>query len=453
MLPSSSSPCDNPLVKERADPLISPGKVAGHVHTVNGGSNFGLDSTYADLRKSECTSCRAKADMSAYWSPQLYFQWANGSFTMVEGGGGFVYYLPRFHSSDKTKPLAFPKGFKMLAGDPFRRTYNKSAEVDQAIGWNCLGSKTPTRNPWLPKVNCPDGLRGEIRFPSCYDGVHKYESDQSHVAYSKGETGPCPASYPHRLVTLFFEVFFDVNAFKDVWHLAKDPKSPFVLAQGDPTGYGYHGDFQNGWDINILQKAIDTCDQDPFGAIEKCSVLELYDYDVEGHCRKTPDVNERVTGTLATLPGCNPVTKTTKAAKSNTCPNLETPSLFSRVMTFNGTVVPPGAQVVKGTPRTRLSFKGYKYLGCYEDKGPRLFSTTLSPPKRSVRSCVDLAKKRGFAYAGIEYGGECYASNEKPAQAKKVGYDRCKMTCDDDSTDVCGGPNARIVSLLWCRYT
>ncbi|GAA5860565.1 hypothetical protein JCM5353_000409, partial [Sporobolomyces roseus] len=156
-------PCDNPLIQERADPIISPGKVAGHTHTVNGGSNFGLDATYESLRRSECSSCRAKADLSAYWSPQLYIEWANGTFTSVphlNGGGGLIYYLPRSHRSDKSKVLAFPEEFKMLAGDPFRRNYNKNNEMDQAIGWNCLGSKGPTRNPWLPRVNCPDGLRG-----------------------------------------------------------------------------------------------------------------------------------------------------------------------------------------------------------------------------------------------------------------------------------------------------
>ena len=84
-------PCDNPLIQERADPIISPGKVAGHVHTVNGGSNFALGSTYETMRKSKCSSCRAKADLSAYWTPQLYIEWANGTFSSVphlgDGGG------------------------------------------------------------------------------------------------------------------------------------------------------------------------------------------------------------------------------------------------------------------------------------------------------------------------------------------------------------------------------
>lgn len=52
------------LIIERADPIISPGKVAGHTHTISGGSNFSPSATFAELRKSECSSCNAKADLS-----------------------------------------------------------------------------------------------------------------------------------------------------------------------------------------------------------------------------------------------------------------------------------------------------------------------------------------------------------------------------------------------------
>ena len=89
----------------------------------------------------------------------------------------------------------------------------------QAIGLNCLGSPTPTRNPWLPPYDCPDGLRGEIRFPSCWDGVNlDSPTHNTHVAYPiDNESGPCPAGYPVRIVTLFYEVsryrFFGVLIF------------------------------------------------------------------------------------------------------------------------------------------------------------------------------------------------------------------------------------------------
>ncbi|GAA5993426.1 hypothetical protein JCM10908_002183 [Rhodotorula pacifica] len=437
-------PCDNPVVVERADPIINPGAISGHTHTILGGSNFALNSTYDDMVASECTSCRAKADKSAYWTPQLYFAWANGSFSSVpQVGGGLVYYLPRAHPTDKTEVLAFPKGFKMLAGSPMRRTYNDSNLVDQAIGWNCLGSASPTRNPWLPKVKCSNGLRGEVRFPSCWNGEDLYKTDQSHVAYSQGESGPCPASHPKRLVTIFYEVMYAVDAFDDYWGEAKNPSSPFVLANGDPFGYGYHGDFLNGWDVDILQKAVRECTDDS-GVIEDCPVLELYDRATDGYCRKTPDVNEVVLGTLPKLPGCNPLTTTTEDAQGamKSCPDLVLPPIFEETTVYTGDLPPPGANTIAGAPKTLMSSTGYKYMGCYSDSGARSLPKQLTIETKTVASCLTAAKQAGYTIAGLEYGGECWAGNKLGTASKEIDYSKCNMKCGDASDQICGGPSA-----------
>jgi hypothetical protein len=92
----------------------------------------------------------------------------------------------------------------------------------------------------------------------------------SHMAYPKeNESGPCPSTHPVRLVTLFYEMMWDVDAWSKLRSQARNPTQPFVTAQGDPTGYGYHGDFLDGWDKNVLQTAIDTCTSDS-GIIEYC---------------------------------------------------------------------------------------------------------------------------------------------------------------------------------------
>ena len=52
--------------------------------------------------------------------------------------------------------------------------------------------------------------------------------------------GSCPDSHPKRFISLFYEVTWDVNDFKDMW---PDNKWPFVFSNGDDTGYGLHGDF------------------------------------------------------------------------------------------------------------------------------------------------------------------------------------------------------------------
>lgn len=135
------------------------------MHTVVGGSNFALSNSFDDMRASECTSCLVKQDKSAYWAPSLYFLFSNGSVSSVSSGL-LIYYrasppstvsgaprtsppartdvgslpaVPRFNAADKTNVTAFPDGLRMLAGNPFKRSYDGS-EAAQAIGWNCLGA-------------------------------------------------------------------------------------------------------------------------------------------------------------------------------------------------------------------------------------------------------------------------------------------------------------------------
>jgi len=101
------------------------------------------------------------------------------------------------------------------------------------------------------------------------------------VAYpSLVDNGVCPSSHPVRLVTLFYEVEWRIQDFANMWY---NSTHPFVMSTGDPTGYGLHGDFQNGWDVNILQDALNSCNASS-GSASDCPVFSNYLNNDGGSC-------------------------------------------------------------------------------------------------------------------------------------------------------------------------
>ena len=139
---------------------------------------------------------------------------------------------------------AYPEGFRMTAGNPERRNYNDST-AEQAITHVCLNYAGPAPVPEaapLPSKPCPNGVRSQVYFPSCWDGVNLDSEDhQSHMAYpSQYNSGVCPDSHPNPMISIFYEFIFGTDTFANNWY---GDKQPFVYSMGDDTGYGLHGDF------------------------------------------------------------------------------------------------------------------------------------------------------------------------------------------------------------------
>jgi hypothetical protein len=94
------------------------------------------------------------------------------------------------------------------------------------------------------------------------------------------ETSQTPI--PVRIPFIFYEVLFSVTDFPP-----QTTYQPFTWACGDDTGYGYHGDFLNGWDAEIVQKALEdpTCDASSTNNgndVKACKTLAPYVQD-PGH--------------------------------------------------------------------------------------------------------------------------------------------------------------------------
>lgn len=49
------------------------------------------------------------------------------------------------HRADKEPVYEFPAGFRMLAGDPNRRTLDVNDPAQDAVGYTCLGASDLTR--------------------------------------------------------------------------------------------------------------------------------------------------------------------------------------------------------------------------------------------------------------------------------------------------------------------
>lgn len=355
-------PCLSRSGLARLDPLVSPNSVSEHMHAIHGSSGFSSTSGWAELTAGDCTSCQVAQDKSAYWTPALYFQDASTKqFELVtQEGGMLAYYLLYPNADDPTNTVhAFPEGFRMIAGSTNVRNfsnypvpdiqksdwtgvYTTQAFLEQAaLGFNCLNYAIAPEGSlyrhFLPDkayldANCKDGVRFELMFPSCWNGAVNSTNNKDHVAYpSEVMTGNCPPDFPKRLVSLFYETIWRTEDF-----VGRDGE--FVIANGDPTGYGYHGDFIMGWDGTFLQDAVNQC-TNPSGQIEDCPLFNIQEASVYSSCSiSTPStlVAEAVSTGLASLPGNPPIVSgpepadgATAGAPAATTPVATTPAAAS----------------------------------------------------------------------------------------------------------------------------
>lgn len=327
--------------KARDDPIVSPGQTASHIHQIMGGSGFSRSSTGADLLKSECTNARVAGDMSNYWFPAMFFKDPiTGELESVP-----ISYVNVYYHMDKTTDTikAFPAGLSILVGDPTRRTAPEggyTANLDPSLGpvgnvrWTCpRSSYEPPSWPLdsdginagmgegnngigFPFKDC-DGyaspLRGDIHFPSCYKpdvGLTDYKNNMAYPTSDGNGNLNCAKGEIH-VPRLLLEVYFETSSivpgkgFQDRWdHSSGKGPQPFLLSNGDTTGYGWHADFMAGWDEDVLQNIIDNCDVRHEGThtcpgvtpnTATCTIKTLVDEDVDGPFSKLPG-NNPITG-------------------------------------------------------------------------------------------------------------------------------------------------------------
>ncbi|KIX99495.1 uncharacterized protein Z520_05071 [Fonsecaea multimorphosa CBS 102226] len=396
--------CHGTLGNGRVDPIMAPGSPSQHLHVMFGASNMGLDPTLDDLLASNCTSCSILQDHSVYWSPLMYFQHANGTFEMVPTEGGLtVYYFTEPSPVDTTPVVAFPQNFRMIAGNSLKRAFygpvpdppsslwngsdtTQQALMEKALGFNCLNYNLPPegareyhylRNKTFLDATCADGIRAEVMFPSCWNGVDLDSANHTtHVAYpDQIQNGICPEGYPVKIPTLFYETIYQTNLFNGT-------DGEFTFANGDPTGYGYHGDFLCAWEEGVLQSAINdpVCNL-PIGAAgnqEDCPIFKVQNPDVGTQCQmEVPEVlqSEQI-NFVQQLPGNVQVQAGPAPATIGPIPGAPAPTSTSSPSVANTIMSAPGGQTPGSTAIMSMSSPAVTPLATPSTSNSQFTTTT-----------------------------------------------------------------------------
>jgi hypothetical protein len=226
------------------DPIVFPAASGlSHRHAFYGNTTTDAFSTTATLTasKSTCERGFAQFDHSAYWVPTLYRKTPGGTFQEVNLSGDNQ-YLSAYYRRSGDKVVPFPKGLRMVSGDP----HATSPQSGLNVAWRCKGAGNEVDN--IPNCDAGSTLQAEVSFPDCWDGKHLDSPDhRSHMTYAL-DAGTCPQTHPVKLPQLTFEITFDFPAV---------PGSTYELSSGGT--YSLHGDFFAAWDDRVQSALVNSC--------------------------------------------------------------------------------------------------------------------------------------------------------------------------------------------------
>ncbi|XP_040433047.1 WSC domain-containing protein 2 [Cygnus olor] len=100
------------------------------------------------------------------------------------------------------------------------------------------------------------------------------------------------------------------------------------------------------------------------------------------------------------------------------------------------------SRVLKGRSGREKDEDRAKYIGCYVDSTRRRTLrgvSFLDYKKMTVFRCQDNCAERGYLYAGLEFGAECYCGHK--VQAPNASEPECNMPCKGERSSTCGGAN------------
>jgi hypothetical protein len=389
--------------------------------------------------------------------PQLYFidrRQTNPQFVPVDTAIRFYYFLPK---DDDNKPVnAFPKGLRMLVGNPNSKSPDTGGRFQFACQTERSFTNTIYADNWNFDHGCPYGVKTEVRFPNCWDGVNLYKADGSHMTYPYTwpksnqdiRNNACPLSHPIRIPSILLEythLVYRASA-------GAIMKGNLAWANGDTTGYGIHADFVNGWDLDVLSRALNssTC-TDLGGSIPMIDCTELKPYvnmAAAQACKPSLGVMQTPCTTndnadyipLNSLPGCNPLWG---SGSKPTCASTQIPDIKPFQGTDGPLVLPAAEQRGFKWPTA----PGWQKIGCLKDDDnyrPLNNGTSFIDASMTVEKCQESCMRGGYDIAALEQrGGQVCRCTNKAGVSMGAGlvYANCDAPCPGNSTQkACGGP-------------
>jgi len=285
------------------------------------------------------------------------------------------------------------------------------------------------------------------------------------MAYPSGmNTGICPSTHPVKLISIFYEVFYDAARFDKGWLDANGKPyraMPFFYSTGDNTGFGHHGDFLNGWNTAVLQRAVDEC-TDMSGNVYYCKPFTFRSDEDARACRPEYQAQFNETTPAGQIPNINKIEKVAAFDPCGYSPfqayddTVAGQPLGTCTGTFtNKPAYTPNSGNMTSTAVVKLTgpfaapnpIDQDNYLGCFTDGiSGRAFEKRIGE-NHTPKSCIAAAKalSQNYVVVAIQYGGECWASIRNDTYAAQGPSTRCKMSCTADEWYICGGPNANQV--------
>ncbi|KAK8030120.1 WSC domain-containing protein [Apiospora rasikravindrae] len=114
----------------------------------------------------------------------------------------------------------------------------------------------------------------------------------------------------------------------------------------------------------------------------------------------------------------------------------------ARVSVFNNTAF-KGPQPLKTVAGT-----SWQYVSCFMEPlyGRALTTLVKADDRMTIPMCTSACQGAGFAFAGLEYGRECWCGATRSADLEDASDPMCAMQCDmpcgGDAATICGGRGA-----------